>query len=64
MTIRRYVCLCCDGKSGDGTLRRLRPHKIYVCQRCIALHCGLPAIEANLSVLMQQFNDRRQKELA
>ena len=62
MTLRRYVCLCCDGKCGNGILRRLRPHQIYVCQSCVAFHHGLPALQANLQTLLQEFQARRRAE--
>lgn len=63
MTIRQYICLCCDNKRGHGTLRRIRPLKIYVCEGCIKVYQGLPAIQARLAPLMQEFQERRQKEI-
>ena len=67
MTVRYYICLCCDSKPGDlrqgaGTLRRIRPHKIYICMACIKQHGGLP-IASDLPHLMQAFQERRKREI-
>lgn len=62
MTVLHYICLCCDNKKGHGTLRRIRPYKIYVCEACVKMYTGLPAIQARLPQLMNEFQERRKKE--
>lgn len=59
--MNRYVCLCCDSKKGHETLRRIRPHKIYVCTSCVKERGGLENIQQHLPMLMEKFRERRDK---
>lgn len=52
--IRRLACLLCDA---NGPLRRLRPERIYACERCVRKH-GADTILEQLPHHIVAFNRR------
>ena len=59
--VGRMMCLLCDS---TGTLRRLKPEKLYACKKCIDQAGGVNVILAEKAIHMQDFRIRNPRPLA
>lgn len=56
MSLFQIICLLCDSRT--GTLRRLRPHKLYACQDCLRTHNGIAHVVEHLEAFKAAFIER------
>lgn len=56
MSTYRLLCLICDSK--NGTLRRVRPYELYVCEPCVKAHGPMSAIQGRAPEYVAGFTTR------